>query len=82
MPDFALSQAKTRTLAFLITGAFLVYAGWYVEDAEARRAGDILGTLEAQPFGTWVLITIAAGLIAYGVSLLFAAWYLRLIATW
>lgn len=71
-----------RGLAFLITGSFLVYAGWHAEDAESRRVGDILGTLEAQPFGTWILIMVAVGLICYGMYLLFAARYLRLIATW
>ena len=71
-----------RGLAFLITGAFLVYAGWFVEEIEARGYGDILRAVESQPFGWWVLILVAAGLIAYGVYLLLAAWYLRLVAAW
>jgi hypothetical protein len=71
-----------RGLAFLITGAFLAYAGWYVEEIEARGFGDALRTFETQRFGWWVMIAVAVGLIAYGVYLLLAAWYLRLIATW
>jgi hypothetical protein len=71
-----------RGIGFLTIGAFLVYAGWYVEEVEARGFGDILRALEEQPFGAWVLIAVAAGLTAYGFYLLLAAWYLRLIATW
>jgi Domain of Unknown Function (DUF1206) len=71
-----------RGVAFLIMGVFLVYAGWYVEEVEARGVGDLLRTLEGQPFGAWILIAIAAGLIAYGLYLLMAARYLRLIAAW
>jgi hypothetical protein len=71
-----------RGVGFLIMGAFLVYAGWYVEEVEARGFGDILRTLEDRPFGAWVLIAAAAGLTAYGLYLMLAARYLRLIAAW
>jgi hypothetical protein len=71
-----------RGIGFLIMGAFLTYAGWYVEEVEARGFGDILRTLEDQPFGAWILIAAATGLTAYGLYLLRAACYLRLIATW
>lgn len=71
-----------RGVGFLIMGAFLVYAGWYMEEVEARGFGDILRTLEDQPFGAWILIAAAVGLTAYGLYLLLAARYLRLIATW
>ena len=71
-----------RGVAFLIVGLFLVYAGWFVEEVEARGLSDVLRTLEAQPWGTWMLIAVAAGLIAYGIYLLLGARYLRLIARW
>jgi hypothetical protein len=71
-----------RGVAFLIMGALLVYAGWYVEEGEATGLGDLIGMLEAQPFGVWVLIVIAAGLTAYGLFLLLVAWYLRRVASW
>ena len=71
-----------RGIGFLIIGVFLTYAGWYVEEVEARGFGDILRALEGRPFGTWVLIALAAGLTAYGLFLLLAARHLRLIATW
>jgi hypothetical protein len=53
-----------------------------VEEVEARGFGNILRTLETQPFGAWILIAVAVGLTAYGLYLLLAARYLRLIATW
>ncbi len=71
-----------RGVGFLILGAFLPYGGWYVEEVEARGFGDILRALEDQPFGVWILILAAVGLTAYGLYLLLAAWYLRLIAAW
>jgi hypothetical protein len=71
-----------RGVAFLIVGLFLVYAGWFVEEVEARGLNDILRGLEARPWGHWMLIAVSVGLIAYGMYLLLAARYLRLIATW
>lgn len=71
-----------RGVAFLIVGIFLVYAGWYVEEVEATGIGDLLRTLELQPYGMWILIAVAVGLTAYGLFLLLAALYLRLVAAW
>ena len=71
-----------RGIGFMVMGAFLAYAGWYVEEVEARGFGDILRTLEVQPYGAWILVAAAAGLAAYGLYLLLAARYLRLIASW
>jgi Domain of Unknown Function (DUF1206) len=71
-----------RGVAFLIVGLFLIYAGWYVEEVEACAIGDILRTLESQPFGVWVLIAVSAGLISYGLFLLLVALYLRRVASW
>jgi hypothetical protein len=69
-------------IGFLIIGAFLTYAGWYVEEVEARGFSDILRALEGQFFGAWILIAVAAGLTAHGLYLLLVARYLRLIAAW
>ena len=71
-----------RGVAFLIIGMFLVYAGYYVEEVEASGLGDLIRSIEVQPFGVWILIAIAAGLIAYGLFLLLVACYLRLLAAW
>jgi hypothetical protein len=79
---FGLVGYAGRGVAFLIVGVFLIYAGWFVEEVEARALGDVLRTLEVQPWGAWMVIAVAVGLIAYGMYLLLAARYLRLIATW
>ena len=41
-----------------------------------------VSTIETRSLGAWMFVATAAGLTAYGLYLLFAAWYLRLIATW
>jgi len=71
-----------RGVAFLTTGGVLVYAGWFAGGREVYGPGGALQTLEAIPFGTLLIILIAAGLIAYGLYLIFVARYLRLIAAW
>ena len=71
-----------RGIGFLIVGAFLTYAGLYVEEVEASGFADILHALEEQFFGAWILMAVAAGLTAYGLYLLLAARHLRLIAAW
>lgn len=79
---FGVAGHAGRGVAFLITGAFLVYAGWFVRDIEVGGISSIAKTLEAWPFGTWIFFAVVAGLTAYGLYLLFAAWYLRVISTW
>jgi hypothetical protein len=71
-----------RGVAFLLTGAFLVYTGLFVEVAEVSRFGNTVGTIEARPMGAWMVFAVAAGLTAYGLYLLFGAYYLRVISTW
>lgn len=79
---FGVAGYAGRGVAFFIVGMFLVYAGWYVEEVEARTIGDILRIVEAQPYGVWIFIAVATGLIAYGLFLLLVAWYLRRVASW
>jgi hypothetical protein len=69
-------------LAFLFSGTFLIYTGFVVEVAEGGRFGNTVNTIEIRPPGAWTFFAAAAGLTAYGLYLLFAARYLRLIATW
>jgi len=68
-----------RGVAFLVSGAFLVYAGWFVPDIEVGGMSSVLKTFQTWPFGTWIFFAVAAGLTAYGLYLLFAAWYLRVV---
>lgn len=71
-----------RGVAFLISGAFLVYAGWFVADIETGGLSQTLRTFEAGTFGLWIFFAVAAGLTTFGLYLLLAAWYLRLITRW
>ena len=49
---------------------------------EAGRFGNTVNTIETRSLGAWMFFAAAAGLTVYGLYLLFAGWYLRLIATW
>ncbi len=79
---FGVAGHVGRGVAFFITGAFLVYAGWFVADLETGGLGQTLRTFQSAPFGIWIFFAVAAGLTAYGLYLLLAAFYLRLISTW
>lgn len=71
-----------RGVAFLISGSFLVYAGWFVADIETGGLTQTLRTFQSAPFGIWIFFTVAAGLAAFGIYLMLAALHLRLIAKW
>ena len=71
-----------RGVAFLISGGFLVYAGWFVADIETGGLSQTLRTFQSAPYGIWVFFTVAAGLAAFGIYLVLAALHLRLIARW
>lgn len=68
-----------RGIAFDLIGAFLVIAGALARPAQARGLGGALATLAAQPFGQWLLAVVAVGLIAYGVYMLLAARFRRMV---
>lgn len=64
-----------RGLATLPLGVFLVLAGLRARAGEARSWGGALQAVEQQPFGSWALGTVAAGLIAFGLFGLVEARY-------
>ncbi|MFZ0266290.1 DUF1206 domain-containing protein [Caulobacter sp.] len=67
-----------RGLASLPLGVFLVLAGLEARAGEARSWGGALQVIERQPFGSWVLALVAAGLIAFGLFGLVEARYRRI----
>ena len=79
---FGIAGHVGRGTAFLISGAFLVYAGWFVADIETGGLSQTLRAFQAAPFGIWIFFIVAAGLTAFGVYLMLAALNLRLIARW
>jgi Domain of Unknown Function (DUF1206) len=64
-----------RGVVFGIVGVFLVSAALRFEPSEAQGLGGALQTLVGQPFGPWLLSTVAFGLVAYGLLMLVAACY-------
>jgi hypothetical protein len=54
-----------RGLVFAIIGIFLILAALRANANEARGVGGALAALAAQPFGPWLLGTVALGFIAY-----------------
>jgi hypothetical protein len=68
-----------RGVVFLLTGAFLVVAGVQSRPDQARGLGGVLASLAQQPFGPWLLGLVALGLVAYGISMLLAARYRRMV---
>jgi hypothetical protein len=53
-----------RGVAFLLSGAFLIYTGLFVEVVEAARFGNTVSTIETRSLGAWMFFAAATGLIA------------------
>ena len=68
-----------RGVVFGVIGIFLIIAALHANPDEARGLSGALRALEQQPFGPWVLGTVALGLAAYGMYMLVLAWYRRII---
>ena len=65
-----------RGLVFSLTGFFLVLAAYRSSPGSARGFDGALDYLGKQPYGIYLLIFVALGLIAFGVySLMSAAWF-------
>lgn len=67
-----------RGFVFAIIGIFLVLAAIQIDGSEARGFGGALTVLAQQPFGSWILGTVALGLIAYGIYSVIQARYRRI----
>ena len=55
-----------RGVVFGIVGWFLVRAAMNHDPAQAGGLGDALASLQAAPYGRWLLGLVALGLVAYG----------------
>lgn len=67
-----------RGVVFAIIGLFLLLAAIHANANEARGLGGALEALAEQPFGPWLLGTVALGLIAYSIYSLIEARYRRI----
>ena len=55
-----------RGVVFCLVGGFFILAAWRADPSESGGLGKALLTLQAQPYGPWLLALIAAGLFAFG----------------
>jgi hypothetical protein len=67
-----------RGVVFGVAGALLVLAAYREDPQEAKGLGGALDALQQQPYGPWLLGTVAVGLFAYGVYLFIRARYRRI----
>ena len=67
-----------RGVVFTIVGVFMMLAAYREAPGEARGLGGALGVLQQQPYGRWLLGTVALGLVAYGIYQLIMARYRRI----
>lgn len=67
-----------RGIVFPIIGGSLLAAAIDARSSEAQTFGDALHELASQPFGTFLLGVVSAGLVAYGMYMLVLARYAHL----
>ena len=67
-----------RGVVFGIIGIFLVLAAYRENPNEAKGLGGALKALQEQPYGPWLLLIVAFGLIAYGIFEFVKARYRRI----
>jgi hypothetical protein len=68
-----------RGVTFSIIGVFLMHAAVRADPQEARGLDGALRTLEAQPYGPWLLAIVGAGLLLYGIYQFMMARYRRMV---
>lgn len=56
-----------RGIVFMIVGALFVIAAYQFNPEKAGGTAEVMSTLREQPFGKWLLATVAIGLFAFGV---------------
>ncbi len=70
-----------RGVVFVASGFFLILAALHSDPAKARGLDGVLLELSRQPYGPWLLGTVASGLVAYGVFMLLQSKYRRIVTT-
>jgi uncharacterized protein DUF1206 len=56
-----------RSLVFILIGSFLIFAAWHSNARDATGFAGALLALRSEPYGNALLLTAAAGLLAFGV---------------
>ena len=68
-----------RGVVFGVIGVFLVQAALQTDPDRARGLGGALQTLAHGPFGPYILVAVALGLVAYGAFMYVMARYRRIV---
>ncbi len=67
-----------RGITFLIMGGFVLWAAYTANSSETRGLAGALQTVKDQPFGPWLLATVAVGLLAFACYSLLEAYSRRI----
>lgn len=67
-----------RGVVFLIIGGFFTAAAWQFDPSKARGLDGALQAVQQQPFGPYLLVIVALGLIAFGVYSVLESFYRRI----
>ena len=67
-----------RAVVFAMIGFFLIRAGVNFDPHQVRGISGVLDVWVTEPFGSWFLIILAIGLIAYGLYMVFLSWRRRI----
>ncbi len=68
-----------RGVVYAILGVFLIQAARQYEPSEAGGLGAALTLLARQPYGPWLLGSVAVGLVVYGVFAIILSRYRRIV---
>jgi hypothetical protein len=64
-----------------LVGVFLLQAALLVDPRKVQGSDGVLQMLAQPPFGVWAVAVVAAGLAAYGIYMLVAARYARIVTS-
>jgi hypothetical protein len=67
-----------RGVVFALIGVFLFQAAYFHDPHKAKGIDGVLSSLLQQPYGLWLLVVVAVGLIAFAVYSALSAVWLRL----
>lgn len=75
---FGRAGIAAQGVVFIMIGSFFVQAAVQYQPSEARGLGGALQTLAEQPYGPWLLLIVALGLVAHGMYMFILSQYRRI----
>ena len=67
-----------RSIVFFLIGWFVIEAAYMARASQVGGLDEALETLAEQPYGPWLLLIVALGLMSYGIYMVVQARYRRL----